>query len=95
MRYVPRSGVTLTKICDVFFLVSTRDASEHCPIISHPGIFELMCWEGVTKGKTADELCAVTERAFKRTPEQAKRIIGNALGSLVEKGYLTEEIESL
>ena len=93
MNYVIRPGVTVTKICGINFLLSTREASEHCPLIGRPGIFELMCWEGVSKGKTKEELCSITERAFKRTPEQAKKIIGNAFGSLTEKGYLIEERE--
>ena len=68
----------------------TREASEHCPLIGRPGIFEILCWEGLNKGKTEEELYAITEKAFKRSPEQARQIIQKAITGLVEKGYLIE-----
>ncbi len=90
MKIVPREGFSLTKICGINFLVPTRKASEHCWVIVPVSIFELMCWEGLSKGKTEKELCAITERAFRRKPEEAEKIISAAVNTLLSKGCLVK-----
>ena len=91
MKAVPREGIVLTKICGMYLLVPTRKASEHCKVIVPLSIFELMCWEGISKDKTVEELYTITEKAFRRKPEDARRLIDSAVDSLASRGCLIRQ----
>lgn len=90
MKIVPREGYVLAKICKINFLVPTRKASEHSWVIVPLSFFELMCWEGFSKGKTEKELCRIVEKAFHRNPEEAEKLIRVSTDSLLSKGCLVQ-----
>ena len=91
MRYVPRPGVVLTKVCGASLLVPTREASEACPhIVRLPGLLALE-WKALADGKKLEDLYRAHEIFKHISHEEAVKQLDAAMATLCEKGFLIAE----
>lgn len=76
MKIIPRDGIELVKVCDVYLLTPTRRASSYCRDIATLGFVDLLVWKGICKGRTLEEIQAqLAAFSFKKPEEMHERVM--------------------
>lgn len=88
MKYKPRPGIVMVRICGENLLVPTREASEACPHVILLPLMAAALWEELEKGRDAERLSLVFQKLSKKPKEEVDRRIEALLVDLKEKGYV-------
>ena len=91
MRYVPRPGVVLTKVCGASLLVPNREASQACPHIMRIKGFLVLDWKALVNGKELEVLYKGHEVLKRISYEEAVEEVDSSLAKLCEQGFLIAE----
>ena len=91
MRYVPRPGVVMTKVCGASLLVPNREASQACPHIVRLSGLLALDWNALAKGKELEILYKGHEILKRISYEEAVKEVDSSLAMLCEKGFLIAE----
>ena len=93
MRYEPRPGIVLTKLCGMRVLIPSRAASAYCTTIRPLPMLWAAVWELLGQ-EDADEKIMRLYRILTKKPDQKIREeLDQLLGSLYEQGFLIEKEE--
>lgn len=93
MKYQPRPGVVLTKICDLNVLIPSRAAYGDCRTIKRLPALWAITWEQLGR-EDAEERIMTVHRILTRKPDEEIRANLDAfLRDLASKGFLIEQNE--
>ena len=90
MRYKPRPGVVLTKICGVHLLVPTREASVECPNISRLSLLGIAAWDVVTNNRSIQDLYRMQQILSRTDEASAKEYVDAFLQKMCDNGFLIQ-----
>ena len=94
MRYITRPGVVLTNICDEYFLVSGKEARDHCPYVTHLNDTACFIWEKLTAGMSEDEILEAVKDEFETDNiGEISEVISAFISQLKDNGYMIEKVE--
>lgn len=88
MKYVPRPGVVLTKVCGSGLLVPNRQASEFCPAVLRLPLLHVAFWSALCQGKSVEELYQIQQVLGKKSFEESKQSIDQFIKLLCDNGFL-------
>lgn len=90
MKYQPRPGVVLTKLCDMNVLIPSRAAYGACRTIKRLPAIWAITWEQLGR-EDAEERILTIHRILTRKPDVEIRTSVDAfLRDLADKGFLIE-----
>ncbi len=88
MKYKPRPGIVLTKLCDTNVLIPSRVAYDACKSIIRLPMLWAMTWSLLEKGEPEEKIL----RAHKILTKQSDSVIREKLNEfyeqLADQGYL-------
>ena len=88
MKYKPRPGIVMTKICGTHFLIPTRPASVYCPHVLRLSFLTTVCWEMLAHEKSMEEIYNIYRILSRRTPEESQDRVDRLFSDLYSKGFL-------
>ena len=88
MRYKIRPGIVRTKICDVWLLIPTREASEDCPHIMKLTLLSSIVWETIEKGKPMEDAVRAFRILLKKPDDMIHVKIQRIIDKFCEDGFL-------
>ena len=90
MRYQPRPGVVLTKLCGMRVLIPSRAASAYCAAIRPLPFLWAAVWELLGQEDADEKIMKVYRILTKKTDQEIKKDIDQLCKTLFEQGYLVE-----
>ena len=94
MKYRTRQGVILSNICDEYFLVSGKDAREHCPYVTHLNETACFIWKKLESGMMVEEILKSVYDEFEGVEmNEIREIVDAFISQLKDAGYIIEESE--
>ena len=88
MKYHPRPGIVLTKICDQNVLIPSRIAHEHCKSIRTLPLVWAITWEFLEKGVEEDNILKLHRILTKKTEEEIRESLDQFYEAVSSQGYL-------
>ncbi len=88
MKYSCRPGIVLSKICGVWLLIPTREASEHCPGILHLTLPSVFVWGMLEKGKSERDMCKALSILMHKDEDAMQDVLHSIIQSFLKKGAL-------
>lgn len=91
MNYSCRPGIVMTKICGVWLLIPTREASEQCPGVIRLTLPSVIFWGMLEKNKTQEDMSHAFKILTHKTDEEIQKMIDSMLDSFLKKNLLIAE----
>ncbi len=93
MKYRPRPGIVLTKICGSYYLIPSRIAYSDCNTMIHLPLLWASDWQFLECGAGIEQMIEV-HRIFKKRPEEElRKEILSFFDNLADRGFLIREPE--
>ena len=93
MTYKTREGVILEKICGEYRLIATLDARKFCPVASALNEDSAMVWTMMQDGLDTEEMVhRIVEKYSDLSNEEAGSILETFIRTLIDQGYVLEEV---
>lgn len=90
MKYQPRPGVVLTKLCDMNVLIPSRAAYGACRTIKRLPALWAITWEQLEREDAEERILAIHRILTRKPDEEIRKTVDEFLQDLADKGFLIE-----
>ena len=94
MRYQPRPGIVLTKLCGMRVLIPSRAASAYCATIRPLPFLWAAVWELLGQEDADEKIMKVYRILTKKTDREIREELDRLCKSLCEQGFLLEKTDA-
>ena len=88
LKYKPRPGVVLTKMCGVYFLIPLRCVTEVCKGIQPISLIWMMFWRIVEQGKPLEIFVNGYQVISRKSEQEILAEIESKCEEFCEQGYM-------
>ena len=90
-----QSGVVLTKICDVYLLISDREAMKECAYVRQVNEIGAFIWERLSEGRSVSDILSLLREEYDiPTDFDLYADVSRFLSSLSEGHYIQNTLKS-
>lgn len=91
MKYRPRPGIVLTKVCGMNVLIPTRMAYGDCHTIRQLPMLWAATWDLISRGTAEETIIRVHQIFTKNTDMEIRRKVEDFCKKLCEEGFMIYE----
>lgn len=92
MKYRIRDGVVLTKICDEYLLISSKEARPYCPSVTQINDTAAYIWEMLEKGMDTNEMIMAVLSEFELDEDtDIYAMLSEYIDTLKSNRFIVEE----
>lgn len=93
MKYVPRPGIVLTKICGQNVLIPARAAYASCRVILRLAPLWAMTWEQFGKEDAEDRILKLHRILTKKPDDEIRTLLNAFCEEMAARGFMIENPE--